>query len=54
VADADWERRLELLWASLDDRDADEFVAAIDVLVGELAPARTISTTPSAPSWRWR
>jgi hypothetical protein len=28
VADAEWERRLDLLWASLDDRDADEFVAA--------------------------
>jgi hypothetical protein len=36
VADAEWERRLDLLWASLDDRDADEFVAAMGELVGEL------------------
>ena len=37
MADAEWERRLDLLWASLDDRDADEFVAAMGELVGELA-----------------
>ena len=38
MADAEWERRLDLLWASLDDRDADEFVAAMAELVGELPP----------------
>ena len=38
MADAEWERRLDLLWASLDDRDADEFVAAVGELVGELPP----------------
>ena len=38
MADADWERRVELLWASLDDRDADEFVAAMAELVDELPP----------------
>ena len=37
MADAEWERRLALLWASLDDRDADEFVVALGELVGELA-----------------
>ena len=37
MADAEWERRLALLWASLDDRDADEFVVAMGELVGELA-----------------
>ena len=36
MADAEWERRLALLWASLDDRDADEFVTAMGELVGEL------------------
>jgi predicted TPR repeat methyltransferase len=38
VPDAEWERRLDLLWASVDDSDADEFVAAMGELVGELAP----------------
>ena len=37
MADAEWERRLALLWASLDDRDADEIVVAMGELVGELA-----------------
>src|SRR3954454_11328311 len=30
------ERRLAALWATLDDRPEDEFVAAIDALAGEL------------------
>ena len=38
MAQADWERRLETLWASIDDRDGDEFVAAMEDLVAELPP----------------
>jgi hypothetical protein len=38
VPDAEWERRLDLLWASVDDSDADEFVAAMGELVSELPP----------------
>ena len=37
MADAEWERRLDLLWSSIDDRDADEFVAAMGELVDELS-----------------
>ena len=36
MADAEWERRLDLLWSSIDDRDADEFVATMGELVDEL------------------
>ena len=43
MADAEWERRLDLLWASIDDRDAD--VAAMGELVGELSPD---------DAWLWR
>jgi hypothetical protein len=32
----DWERRLAALWASLDDRDGDEFRAEMERLVAEL------------------
>jgi len=34
--EADWERRLELLWASIDARDEDDFLAAMGELVAEL------------------
>jgi hypothetical protein len=33
---ADWEKRLAAVWATLDDRDEEQFVAAIDDLVAEL------------------
>jgi tetratricopeptide repeat protein len=33
---ADWERRLELLWASIDARDEDDFLSAMGELVAEL------------------
>jgi tetratricopeptide (TPR) repeat protein len=36
VHEQDWERRLADLWATLDDRPEDEFVAAIDELTAEL------------------
>src|SRR3954447_24462212 len=36
MPDQEWERRLAALWATLDDRPEDEFVAAIDALAGEL------------------
>jgi hypothetical protein len=33
---ADWERRVDDLWASLDDHDEDEFIALVDALASEL------------------
>jgi hypothetical protein len=39
---ADWEQRLAAAWATLDDRDEDQFVAAIDDLVAELPPQSAI------------
>jgi hypothetical protein len=36
VDDADWGRRLGLLWTSIDDRSEDEFLAAMARLVAEL------------------
>src|SRR5512132_3982640 len=33
--DDDWERRLERLWASLDERSEDDFLAAMERLAGE-------------------
>jgi hypothetical protein len=35
-ANADWEKRLAAVWATFDDRDEEQFVAAIDDLVAEL------------------
>ncbi|MGZ4278521.1 MAG: tetratricopeptide repeat protein [Solirubrobacteraceae bacterium] len=51
MADAEWERRLDLLWASLDDRDADEFVAAMGELVGELPPDDAIGRFEQASAF---
>ena len=42
MAEADWERRLEMLWASIDDRDGEEFVAAMEDLVAELPPGDAV------------
>ena len=39
---ADWEQRLAAAWATLDDLDEDQFVAAIDDLVAELPPQSAI------------
>lgn len=36
MTDADWEQRLADAWASIDDRDEEEFRALIDALVAEL------------------
>jgi hypothetical protein len=33
---ADWEKRLAAVWATFDDRDEEQFIAAIDDLVAEL------------------
>jgi hypothetical protein len=33
---ADWEKRLAALWATFDDRDEEQFVAAIEDLVAQL------------------
>jgi tetratricopeptide (TPR) repeat protein len=38
VPDEDWERRLAELWATLDERPDDEFLASVDALTEELAP----------------
>jgi hypothetical protein len=38
MEEADWERRLELLWASIDARDKDDFLTAMGELVAELPP----------------
>jgi hypothetical protein len=36
VDDADWGRRLALLWTSIDEQGEDEFLAAMEKLVAEL------------------
>ena len=36
--EAAWERRLALLWASLDEQHEDDFLAAMDALVAERPP----------------
>ena len=36
--DGDWERRVEELWASLDERSEDDFLAAMERLAGERPP----------------
>ena len=36
--EADWERRLALLWTAIDERSEDEFLAAMQHLVAERAP----------------
>ncbi len=41
--DANWEKRIADLWAMIDDIAADEFVARIDSLVGELPVNREAS-----------
>ena len=51
MADAEWERRLDLLWASLDDRDAGEFVAAMGELIGELPPDDAIGLFEQASAF---
>jgi len=38
VDDAEWERRLALLWQSIDDLPEDEFLGAMEKLVAELPP----------------
>lgn len=38
MPDEEWEGRLADLWATLDERPEDEFVAVIDALTGDLPP----------------
>jgi tetratricopeptide (TPR) repeat protein len=38
VDDAEWERRLSLLWRAIDDLPEQEFLAAMEKLVAELPP----------------
>jgi len=42
AADESWEKRVAELWKSIDDREPDEFVAQLNVLVAELPPASAI------------
>ena len=53
MADAEWERRLDLLWSSLDECDEDEFVRAFLVLaltsVGRDREAASHALTALAP-----
>jgi tetratricopeptide repeat protein len=39
---ADWERRIAELWASIDDHEQQEFIARIDALAAELAPGDAV------------
>jgi hypothetical protein len=41
-SNADWEKRLKDLWATLDDRDEQQFVDAMNILVAELPPESAI------------
>jgi hypothetical protein len=41
---ADWETRLAAVWATFDDRDEEQFVAAIDDLVAELPDKSAIGS----------
>jgi len=41
--EADWERRVAAAWASIDERDEDDFVALIDGLAGELPSGSAIA-----------
>jgi Tetratrico peptide repeat len=41
---ADWEKRLAAAWATLDDRDEVQFIAAIDDLVAELPDESAIGS----------
>ena len=40
--EADWERRVAVLWTTIDDRSEDEFLAAMQELVAERAPKNPI------------
>ena len=46
----DWERRLEEAWASIDERDEDEFLALIDELAAEAPPDTGIGAFERASS----
>jgi hypothetical protein len=51
MAHAEWERRLDLLWDSLDGRGADGFVAAMGELVGELPAGDAIGLYEQASAF---
>ena len=44
----EWERRLADLWASVDDRDEDDFLARMDELVGELPAGSAVAAFEKA------
>jgi thioredoxin-like negative regulator of GroEL len=41
--DAEWEKRISELWASIDDHDEEEFVALVDSLASELPQGSAIA-----------
>jgi hypothetical protein len=41
---ADWEKRLAVVWATLDDRNEEQVIAAIDELVAELPDESAIGS----------
>lgn len=43
MTEHEWERRLAELWASLDDREEDDFLAAMDELVAELPEGSAVA-----------
>ncbi len=49
--EADWERRLALLWASIDDLGADDFRRAMDDLVAERAQGNPIGPFEQASAF---
>lgn len=42
--EADWEKRIAELWTTIDDHDADDFIARIDALVAELPPGSAVGS----------
>jgi tetratricopeptide (TPR) repeat protein len=42
AVDESWEKRIAELWKSLDDREPEEFVAQLNLLVAELPPGNAI------------
>jgi tetratricopeptide (TPR) repeat protein len=47
----DWDRRLALLWQTIDDQPADDFLAAIENLVAELPPDDAIGLFENASAF---
>jgi len=47
---ADWERRMSDLWASIDDQSAEQFLARMDALAGELPTDSAVAAFERASS----